>query len=236
MMSYRYLLFDLDGTLLPMDMDNFMNKYMEALARRLQHFIPPKKFIKYLLAATQAMIEDNNLERTNEEVFMEYFFSKTGLEEKDILPVFDEFYDKDFPNLKRYTKPTSLAQEIVKKASNLGYELVIATNPVFPRCAIKERMRWAGLDNINFRLITTYEDMHFCKPSTDYYNEILNILDVSPEACLMIGNDVDEDLVASKVGINTYLVEDFLLNRNNSEIKSNHRGSLKDFLSFLNEI
>ena len=34
MKKYRYILFDLDGTLLPMNQDNFIKKYLPAVFQR----------------------------------------------------------------------------------------------------------------------------------------------------------------------------------------------------------
>jgi len=232
-MNYRYLFFDLDGTLLPMDTDVFIDAYIEAIAKRMQAYLPPQKFISCLLAATEAMVRDNNSDRTNEEVFMADFFRRSGLPPEDILPVFENFYIEDFPSLASYTKPTPLARMALDQALSQGLEVVIATNPIFPNIAIKERLRWAGAGDFPFKLVTSYEKMHFCKPWREYYTEILKLLGAAPEECLMIGNDVEEDLVAAEVGIHTYLVKDYLINRTGRLFSSCYCGSLKDLLAFL---
>ncbi|NLW08138.1 MAG: HAD family hydrolase [Clostridia bacterium] len=232
-MIYRYLLLDLDGTLLPMDTDSFIRKYLEAIAARLQPYLPPQEFIVHLLAATETMVRNKDLELTNEEVFMADFFRRSNLKPAEILPVFDSFYREDFPCLVCHTSPTSLAPQILAQALKCNLELIIATNPVFPRIAIEERMRWAGVDNFPFRLVTTYENMHFCKPLQEYYSEILAYLGAQPEHCLMVGNDVEEDMIAAELGIHTYLVDDYLINRSGRPVQSHYQGSLEDFLAFL---
>lgn len=235
-MNYRYLLFDLDGTLLPMDTEKFINAYIKAIARYMQPYLPSQEFVDHLLAATEAMIQDNDPSRTNEDVFTVDFFRRSGLPVEDILPVFNKFYMEKFTSLVSYTKPNHLARQILDQALSIGLELVIATNPVFPRIAIEERMSWAGIKDYPFKLVTSYEIMHFCKPYQEYYCEVLELLGAVPEQCLMVGNDVEEDMVAAEVGIHTYLVEDCLICRSRKPARIDYRGSLKDFLAFLKDL
>jgi FMN phosphatase YigB (HAD superfamily) len=235
-MRYRYLLLDLDGTLLPMDTDIFIKQYVKAIAARMQSFLPAQEFITHLLAATEVMVRNNNPDLTNEEVFMADFFRRSGLVPAEIIPVFDSFYREDFPRLAGYTSPTLLAPLVLDQALSQGMELIIATNPVFPRIAIEERMRWAGVDRYPYLLVTSYENMHFCKPYREYYCEVLAHIGAQPEQCLMVGNDVEEDMVASEIGIHTFLVDDFLINRSGRHPRSHYQGSLQDFLAFLKEM
>jgi len=110
---------------------------------------------------------------------------------------------------------------------------VLATNPLFPLIAIKERMRWAGVSEFDFALITSYEEMHACKPNLEYYREICAKIKVPARNCLMVGNDVEEDLIAQKIGMQTFLVEDYLLNRHDLPINADYRGSLKELYQFV---
>ncbi len=113
---------------------------------------------------------------------------------------------------------------------------MLATNPIFPATAILQRLSWSGLSADNFQLITTMENMHFCKPNPGYYLEITSNINCPPENCLMAGNDTIEDLNASEAGIDTFLVEDSILHRGEEEPISNYRGSLKDLALFINSI
>jgi len=235
-MSLRYLLLDLDGTLLPMDMDEFLGAYLRLLASRMAGYMPPDRFVRELLASTEAMIHNLDPDRTNEEVFMHDFFLRTGLPEAEVRSIFDDFYASDFRALIDYTRPSPLARLIVEEARRRGLELVIATNPLFPRRAIQERMRWAGVADQPFRLVTTYEEMHFCKPYPHYYQEILERLGVGADECVMAGNDVEEDLVARRVGMRTFLVEDCLINRRGVAPQADYRGSLAHLLAFIKEL
>ncbi len=232
-MPCKYLLLDLDGTLLPMDKEKFLKGYLQAAAAKMAPHVAPDRFIKYLLTSTRAMIENPDPELTNAEVFRTDFFPRSGLPEKEIMALFEQFYREDFPGLARLTSPTPLARAVCTQALDRGIELVIATNPIFPRIAIEERLRWAGVADIPFRLVTVYETMHFCKPKPQYYREILDILGAGPGECLMAGNDPEEDLVAGDLGIRTFLVTDCLITRDGCYRRPDFRGRLSDLLAFL---
>ncbi|MEW6171522.1 MAG: HAD family hydrolase [Bacillota bacterium] len=232
-MRFKYILFDLDGTLLPMDKKRFLDGYLNALAARMSPYLPPGEFIDHLLASTRAMVVNSDPGRTNREVFIEDFFARTGLPEDEILPVFDRFYREDFPDLAPLTRPTALAPKVLRRVLESGADIVIATNPVFPRAAVEERLRWAVGTGFPFRLVTTYEIMHFCKPNPMYYEEIAAYLGAPPERCLMLGNDVEEDLVAAETGMSTYLVEDQAIHRGIRPCNPDYRGSLEDCYRFL---
>jgi hypothetical protein len=65
----------------------------------------------------------------------------------------------------------------------------------------------AGVSGLPYRLITSYENMRTCKPMPGYYLEIASVLDCPPEDCLMVGNDLDQDITpAQRAGMATYWV------------------------------
>lgn len=234
MCGFRVLLFDLDGTLLPMDTGQFLQAYLTTLAPHFAPFMPPEQFVQELLRATREMVENTEGSKTNAEVFWESFLGKTSFDPEQTFPVFEQFYLSAFPKLHVHTQPTPLAREVLTKAAARGCELVLATNPVFPRIAIEERLRWAGIADVPFRLITDYETMHYCKPNLSYFQEILEKVEVDTADCLMIGNDPAEDMVAAELGISTYLVEDCAVVRDeHTAANINHRGMLEELVSFL---
>ncbi|MEW5920000.1 MAG: HAD family hydrolase [Bacillota bacterium] len=231
---FKTLLFDLDGTLLPLDREEFITRYLESIAPRFAHLCKPADFVKKLLQSTHVMMVNKNPEKTNEEVFWEDFIPRTGLSREELLPIFTDYYSLVFPGLRRHTRPEPLAQRIVDLAFAQKREVVIATNPVFPETAIRQRLKWVGIDHLPFRLITTYENMHFCKPYLEYYEEILTKLNRDPRECLMIGNDTREDLAAAGVGIATYLVKNHLVNDDTREAyETNFEGYLEDLHQFI---
>jgi FMN phosphatase YigB (HAD superfamily) len=224
----RTLLFDLDGTLLHVDMNYFLKQYFKALTSALADHIPPDVFMSKLWESTEAMINDTNGQKTNKEIFFENFFNSPKYKAEVLMPVFDKFYRDHYGDLQGYTKAKPEAVGLLKKAEELGFELVIATNPLFPASAIRQRLLWAGIDTFTYRLVTTYENMHFCKPKLEYYEEILAKIGRKPPECLMIGNDVEDDMVVSQLGIKTFLVDDLLINTNGRPIQVDWQGNLND--------
>jgi FMN phosphatase YigB (HAD superfamily) len=232
----KTILFDLDGTLLPIDTDAFVRHYMKALAAHVGHLIPPEKLVEQVMASTYEMIRNTDPNLTNAQVFARDFFPKVGKEEAELMPFFDSFYREKFPGLKVACPGVpGLARRVVQTAVEKGYEIVLATNPLFPRAAIEERMRWIEIDDMPWRLVTVYEEMHACKPQPAYYNEILEKISRRPEECLMVGNDVQEDGVAGQLGMETFFVTDFLMNRDERPLPPECSGTLADFLRRLEE-
>ncbi|PWK13824.1 HAD family hydrolase [Tumebacillus permanentifrigoris] len=232
MHQVKTLLFDLDGTLLPMDNDHFTRGYFKRLVPRMAHLLPPETFLSQLLKSTDMMVRNNDPELTNEQVFKNDFLPAVNGREEDFWPSIEAFYAGEFGELIELSQPTSLAREICEAALHKGYQLVLATNPLFPRAATEHRMRWAGVEHIPFAFVTTYENSHFCKPNPNYYQEMVQKLGVAPESCMMIGNDAFEDLIAGTLGMQTYLVTDCLKTGEN-DLPFTHKGTLADLLNFV---
>ena len=222
--------FDLDGTLLPMDIDKFVKGYEERLSDFFREIIPAEKLLPSFWEASMVMIQNNDPTRTNMEVFMEHFLNRTQLEEKIVASMLDRFYQEEFPKLETKVRPTPVARQVVKAALERGYQVVIATNPVLPRIAVTERLRWAGIVDLSLTHITVNEESHFCKPNPNYYQEIVDYLEVDPKSCVMIGNDIQEDLVAQEIGMRTYLVTDCLIDRGKPSYKPDEQGTLSELL------
>lgn len=233
---YKTILFDLDGTLLPMDLDSFLTNYFGRLMKACSHLLDPQQFRQNLWAATEAMIRDNRADKTNQKVFMDNFIPRFNLPAETIMPLFDQFYAGEFTELIHCTSPTHLSRQICQELVVKGYTLVLATNPVFPDAATAHRMRWAGIHDIPWVLVTTYEHCHFCKPNPNYYKEILQRVGANAEETLMVGNDVKEDLAAGKLGIDTYLVKDNLIDHGQSDYEADFEGRLEDFMNFARQL
>lgn len=231
----RYLLFDLDGTLLPLDTDKFLGGYLQLIGKFFADVVEPNRFVRQLMASTQVMI-GNSGQMTNQEAFIADFFPRIGHEADQLMPLFEQFYAEQFPALRAYAEPSQLSRELAQTALDKGYRIVLATNPVFPREAVQQRMEWAGVHDLPWELVTSYENSSFCKPNPAYYQEILDRLGAKPGDCLHIGNDADEDLAAQKIGLPVVLVEEYLINRHQRELDKLHfRGSLADVLEWLNK-
>ena len=234
-MGIQHILFDLDGTLLPMVQDEFVKFYMPLLAKAyLSKGVPvePKKFIGAVWAGYEAMVK-NDGSRTNRETFWSYIDPELPIGAEESEKIAEEFYGGEFNQAVCTTRPTPLADQIVKTVKGKGLGTYLATNPVFPRCATMNRMRWAGLEAEDFSLITTYETCSFCKPNPEYYKKILDTFSLDPAECLMVGNDVGEDLSIRTLGVKTFLVTDTMENKNNLPIETEYQGSLEELLEFV---
>ena len=148
----------------------------------------------------------NDGSRTNEEVFWDSFSKDLSTRREEVETEVLDFYGNDFNQAICTTRPDPFAAEIIRYLKEKGKKVYLATNPVFPRCATMNRIRWAGLDAADFEEITTYETCRYSKPSVGYFQEILERNHLKPERCLMVGNDRREDLAAGELGVKTYLV------------------------------
>ena len=158
------------------------------------------------------------------------------IEREESEAIATEFYANDFNQAIVTTKPNPLADQVVQTAKEKGIQVYLATNPVFPQCATMNRIRWAGLDAEDFRIITTYEDQYYCKPNVEYFREILEQFDLDPAECLMVGNDVEEDLAIRALGVKTFLLTDTIENRKNLPIETDYSGSMEGLLAFVKQI
>jgi len=228
-------LFDLDGTLLPMDTEGFVKIYLKSLAPHVAQLIPPDKLISFLWKATEAMIQNEEAELTNEQVFEREFLALAQMKKEEIWPFFDRFYAEEYPKLKVHTGYDPTAREVVLAALKKGYKVAIATNPVFPEVATMERLRWAGVDDLPLSVVTVHENTHFCKPNPRYYLEVAELMGVKPEECVMIGNDMQEDMVAGTIGMKTYYVKAHAIDRGEPVYPVDGEGMLADLLADIRE-
>ncbi|MGM0437303.1 MAG: HAD family hydrolase [Bacillota bacterium] len=229
MFKEKNILLDLDGTLLPIDMDYFLKLYFQSLTKEFSDLKNKEEFIQILMQATEKMIK-NDGKRVNEEVFKDSFFSKLDIEnENKIMNRFDDFYENKYPKLKNKLELKSKAPELIDILKKADKNLILATNPLFPRKAIEERIKWAGIDPDIFDYITCYEEMHYAKPNPKFYSEISQKINFDPAEAIMIGNNSKEDMIAKKVGMKTYLIKDFLVDEGTS-IEPDWEGSLGELI------
>lgn len=232
-MSIRYIFFDLDGTLLPMDQDQFIRTYMGALSTYMApHGFEPKQLVKTIWHGTGAMF-NNNGAASNEDVFWDNFTAVYGPDVRQQEPIFDTFYRTRFADVKSSCGYDPKAAQTVKKLKQMGFELVLATQPIFPAIATETRMLWAGLDKNVFKLYTTYENSNFCKPNPAYYRQILEKVGAEASECLMVGNDVTEDMIAQTLGMKVFLLTDCLINKEGKDLSGYPQGNLDALLHYI---
>ncbi|NBK97455.1 MAG: HAD family hydrolase [Erysipelotrichia bacterium] len=229
----KTILFDLDGTLLPMDLDAFIKVYFQALQIKFAKLgYDHELILKGVIAGTKAMIKNDGSMR-NEEVFWQTFTQVTNISKKACEHDFEAFYKDEFVLLGKHTSQSNNMCEALKLLSEKGYRLLLTTNPMFPKMAVEERVRWAGVDASLFSMMTSYEYCHYTKPNIHYYEEVIQKENLKVEECMMVGNDTIEDGVIESLGIPLYLVEDHLINRNNDPIRSTWHGTSESFLTFV---
>lgn len=217
-----------------MDQDNFIKVYFTELCNRFcpELNVENEALIKAVWKSTNAMIK-NDGSVPNYQVFWKTFSKLLGKKVLNYIKDFDNFYNNEFNECKSATKYNPGAPEIIKVLKNKGYTLIAATNPLFPKIAITNRLGWAGINPRDFELITTYENSSTCKPNPKYFLEIAEKIKAEPEDCFMVGNDMDEDVLASeKVGIDSYLITDCIINRSESDFSSYNHGSMREFLTY----
>ncbi len=229
----KTLLFDLDGTLIHNSMDTFLPPYFDALTKKLAGLVPADKLIAQLHASTRLMMVNQDPHRTNAQVFDADFFPQIGVPREQLMPLLDDFYAREYRDLKAYVNPVEGAREIIVRAFELRHRVAIATAPVFPLSALKQRLEWGNLADFEYALITDYETMHSSKPNPAYYREIAEHLRCTPGDCVMIGNDVRMDILpARRAGIKTFWITD--AGHMPTDVPAEWRGTLADFGALLN--
>jgi FMN phosphatase YigB (HAD superfamily) len=227
------ILFDLDGTLLDVDINVFLEYYIRALTAHVAHLVPPERFVPCLMQGSQVML-DNDGHDTNQAVFAQAFFPCVGRTREELEPVFMQFYADVYPNLREHTRRKPEARLAVQTAFDRGYDVVIATNPLFPLTAVEQRMDWAGVAGYPYRLVTTYENSRAAKPNLLYFEHVLEAIGHAAEACLMVG-DEDLDMVAAHMGFTTFLVPSARTELEPSTPEPTYRGTLADVIGLLQD-
>ena len=233
MKPIRCVLFDLDGTLLPMDLDEFIKGYFGALTKSLiPHGYGAEEFLGAMWRGVRAMLK-NNGEKTNEERFWEELRGVFGDRIERDLPLFEAFYENEFPKFSSHCGFDPMAATAVRSLKEKGYAVALATQPVFPRIATENRVRWAGLSFEEFAHVTTYENSAFCKPSEQYFRSVAETLGFDPEECLMVGNDTADDMPAARVGMRVFLLTPCLINKSGEDINRYPHGDFTDLMAYV---
>ncbi len=220
--------------MLPMNQEKFIRAYFGALCEKFCPVlnVDSETLVKGVWAATGAMIK-NDGQNSNCDVFWSTFAKIIGNNVLNYIKDFDDFYNNEFIKAKAVCSYNPVVEETIKVLKNKGYRLVAATNPIFPAVSTNNRLSWAGVSASDFALVTTYENCGFCKPNPAYYLEIMEKLGLNPAECLMVGNDVSEDIIpANNLGMETFLVTDCLENKNDEDYSDFRNGSFKNFLNY----
>lgn len=232
---YKAIFFDLDGTLLNLDMDSFLEEYFGGIGSFVaKRGYEPKLFIKAIGAGVHSMINEQgcyNIDR-----FWNAFVALTGLSQEEIEPLLLEYYETDFNAIGRNIVPREESRIILQTLKEKGYPLYLTTMPLFPRIAVEKRLAWAGCSPDYFERITTYDNSTSAKPHVSYYQENIDLCGFAPGEVLMVGNNTKEDLACLEIGMDAYLVTDYILDPIQFDLETVKHGTLKEFLSFVENL
>jgi len=230
------ILFDLDGTLLQITQEAFLDTYFVELKKVFSRMgMDPEISAKAVWVGTKAMVLNDGSMLNSERfwiVFAEYL-ALTDEQRRTVESACDDFYTNEFNIVKTVMTPNDISQRLVRALPAKGYTVVLATNPLFPSCAVTTRLNWLGLTQQDFLLVTHYANSSYCKPNPDYYREVLAKIDRAPEHCLMVGNNTNEDMSAGALGIETFLVTDCLENEARAGIATFRHGTLAQLETYL---
>lgn len=230
--GYKAVFFDLDGTLLPMELEQFMGAYFSTLAEYMAHVgLDPQTGKAALGAGVKAMMASDGT-ATNHDVFWNTFKAAMGSGQipGDLEALMSAYYETTFGTIGKDVKPNPASAHAVRTLTEKGYRLVCATMPMFPRRAVEWRLEWAQVDPQSFELITTYENSRSTKPRTAYYQGILDATGLQAHDVLMVGNNTLEDGAAAKIGCDVFLITDFLLEGDGGlDVSATPHGTMAEF-------
>jgi len=230
------ILFDLDGTLIQYEQKAFIDAYFAELGKVfVKNGMDEKLAIIGVWAGTKAMVLNDGT-ALNIERFWQAFSKHMDIPHELIGSVeaaCDRFYTNEFNAVKAVMIPSDIPERLVRVMAAKGYGVVLATNPMFPECAVESRLGWIGLKLRDFRLVTHYANSTFCKPNPGYYREILGKINKTPQQCLMVGNNPVEDMCAGELGMGTFLVTGYMENEAGADITAFRRGSLAELEAYL---
>lgn len=203
----KAVLLDLDNTLIIFDETAFYLRFMERIVPYFKDIIPKDQFRTRLLHAIRNLIK-NKGDANNETYFLNAFCDGLDDQKGQIWNRFEAFYDEEYDHIEVETKRPRQLDQVLDQLTAWDLMLVVATNPIFPLVAQEKRLAWSGLDKNLFALTTHMGNMCYVKPRPAYYQQICDMSGLSPEHCLMVGNDSVNDMAASAIGMKTFLTTD----------------------------
>lgn len=230
------IMFDLDGTLLPINGDDFINFYFKEITKR---FAPlgyePKKLVEWIWDGTKSMMT-NDGSKTNYHAFWDRLKEISSRDVYNDVPVFDDFYLKEFDNVKALVPDGYSLRTLFDRLKEKGYKIVLATNPFFPYNAAVTRLGWIGLNIEDFEYITIMENSSYTKPNLKYYEKIFEEIGEKPENCLMVGNNPVEDMCVKEMGCKVFFMPEYIENKNNVDCSQFPQGGFEELEEYLTTI
>lgn len=200
----KHLLIDLDGTLVGARNVALSVAFTYKVLQKLRQKTKIWPALKAMARATNVSYAARS-EQTNQSRIVDIFAEELGMDRAETEKLLLETIREVFPQLQPYFYPMPFAGKFLDWA-NGRFPITLATNPMWPEDIIKLRVQWANIDPSIFGNITHANKMHSCKPEVSYYEELLEQENLKPEECLLIGNHMENDLAATKLGIPVYIV------------------------------
>jgi FMN phosphatase YigB (HAD superfamily) len=234
-MNISTVLVDLDNTLLGNSMEEFLPAYFALLEPRLATVFSGHDVRQAVNASVQTAIKQQTITKTLFTSFITDLSGRTGVPVDILKSTFSLFYEVDFPKLQPVTRCSRSARKVIAILVETGCQIVIATNPLFPEIAIRQRLAWAGVNGFQFALVTTMENSRFCKPDLRYYRDILQRTSSKPETSLMVGDDLEMDMApAQRLGLKTWWVTDHITPSPKLQpAVCDHQGTLNELAEWL---
>lgn len=231
----KNILFDLDGTLIKIFQEKFNEKFYKIIYLRfLKNGYDAETLSKIMLEGIKLMVF-NDGKVSNEEVLWSNFEKKSGIKREVIFSSMKELYDEDFDTLKDCIETVEVTGKAINELYEKGYNLILATNPLFPLIAVTKRAGWGNIDCNKFSYITSYENSSFSKPNINYYKEIIEKNNLNIEEIMMFGNDTIEDLSIEQLGIPCYIITNNVVNPQNLD-RCTKKGDYNEFYSFISNL
>ena len=227
------ILFDLDGTLLSIEMDAYISGYVRELGRHFSDLANRCRFADTVVTTAFDLLNADQGEQTMEELFLALLEERLGIGAQLFRDRLRQFCENGLHRLAPLVRPFPLARRILRHCFDSGLQVIVATNPVFPRPVVEARLKWGQLDDFPFDLITSYENCRFCKPHRQYFDDILHSQGLEPRQTIMVGNDTEYDLPAQQAGLVTFLLDTCLIDRHNRSAHADFRGSHQDLLELV---
>lgn len=227
------VLFDLDGTLVDVDMRRFVPSYLSRLTEHMSDQVNPARATQALHFAVAAMFANTDAQKTLEGVLLEVLQTELAISPERYAACLEQFCQNDLESLRPLVTGHPLASQLIESSLSRGWKVVLATNPIFPRVVIDARLAWGELDRDVFHHVTAYETAHFCKPNPLFFEEVMARLQIPAENCLMVGNDTLHDLSASQVGMKTCLLTPWSIKRPGAHFKADWQGNHEELLALI---
>lgn len=219
----KAVLLDLDNTLLSNPDRQFAIAFMKAFDDHFKARLDIDNLAQTFRKGIQLSGQSRDTIQTNTDVMLQLLSDETGATTEQVQNIWQSFYETTYLSLRQYAAPIENNISLIESLLQQNIAVAIATNPIYPKIAIYERLKWAGLVSYieQFTFITHSDNMHYAKPHPAYYAEVIARIGIEPDEALMIGDSVRNDIQpANQMGIPTiHFTESDTLSKINEHVQ-----------------